>query len=715
MFIHKWINLLSFFLFPLFSFSQYNNNWCIGDSVRLSFSTSPPSAFFTNQSSHKEPGTTVSDDSGNLLFYVDHEAVYNRKNDIMLNGDSIMGSATITQGILAIPRPHHSNQYYLFNYGYCENRTYCFNYSIIDMELDNGFGGITLKRKIIINPHAYGKYTEKLQAIKHGNGEDWWVIMHEQDSDRFLRFFIDSTLIQGPSWQSIGNRHGTGSNYGQLIASQDGKKLAAVSGNGMIDVFDFDRCSGKLSNHLYLGDGTSSFYGCSFSPSGRFFYVSNWAYDSTRIIIQFDLWSPSPKFSQKEIWNSTNLIDWTGQHLLGPDGKIYISHMLFSSLPIHIPSIIRQKLTVIQNPDSLGIVCDIRPHSFDVSPFRTFVHLPNLPNFNLGPLLPPPANAGPNRTTTCVADSALLGTPAQAGYLYAWQPAAGLSDPNIAQPKASPGQTTTYILTVIDTSRSCENVSTDTVIVTYEPAISSFSLDAGPDRSGCPGEGLRIGLEENPNWHYQWQPETGLDDPQKARPRARLQSSQRYILRVTDRTELCEKIAYDTVDVQIENPQYAEAGPDMLLCEGIEMADTIGVRPIPGAVYSWFPAFGLDDPEAAQPMVRLQQPQLYRLQVTVDTFCVSWDSVFVQVEPCTKIFAPSAISPNGDGINDVFIITNLPPGSSFQVWNRWGNRVYQSDSYGNDWQPNQLPEGVYVWRLRTQAGEDLRGTVTVIR
>jgi len=206
-----------------------------------------------------------------------------------------------------------------------------------------------------------------------------------------------------------------------------------------------------------------------------------------------------------------------------------------------------------------------------------------------------------------------------------------------------------------------------------------------------------------------------LNDPQKAQPNTRLQHSQQYILYATDTSELCEKYATDTVDIFIESPQYADAGPDMLLCEGIEMADTLGVTPFPNAEYAWFPAFGLGDPFSPQPVVSIQQPQPYRLQVTVDTFCVSWDSVFVQVEPCIEIFVPSALSPNGDGINDVFIITNLPPGSSFQVWNRWGNRVYQSDSYGNDWQPDRLPEGVYVCRLRTLEGHDMSGTVTVLR
>lgn len=702
---------------PLLAYSQYNRHWCLGDKLHLDFISSPPTVLSDSELIFDEAGVTISNKTGKLLFYVNHEKIYNSNHKLIINGDSIGGAGSITQGILTVPRPKIPNQYYLFVHGRANWTTadWALSYSIIDMNLNNGLGGISSTKMELISPSTQGIYfTEKLTAVKHANGYDWWIILHKRNSSEFVIYLATQNKIELFSTQAIGSQHIA--IHGQMISSQQGEKIALVTAPGLLEIFDFNRCTGTLSNVQSIGDKSAAYYGCSFSPSGHRIYASTWSnFSNTRNIFQFNINDPDPVSTQTLIWQTTDPDDYPGQHLLGPDGNIYITHLHGWTTGQNVFSPNNQRMTVIHLPDSLGISCDLRAHSLDVSPRRTNSHLPNLPNFNLGPLPRPPANAGPNRTTTCSADSATIGTAAQAGYLYTWQPTTGLSNPNIAQPQASPNQTTTYTLTVIDTSRSCENISNDTVVVNYAPAPSTFSMDAGPDQTGCPGEALHISAKNNPNWHYKWSPEIGLDDPQKAQPTARLQYNQRYILRVTDPTELCEKYATDTVDIFIENPPYADAGPDILLCEGLDMADTLGVSPLPGAKYSWFPAFGLDDPFAAQPVVSTLQPQLYRLQVTVDTFCVSWDSVRVRIEPCTEIFVPSAISPNRDGINDVFIITNLPPGSRFQVWNRWGNRVFQSDSYGNDWQPDDLPEGVYVWRLQTQAGEDLRGTVTVIR
>jgi len=284
-----------------------------------------------------------------------------------------------------------------------------------------------------------------------------------------------------------------------MVSTLNGDKIAVVSDQGIIEVFDFNRCTGKLDNPKFLGDRKSLFYGCSFSPSGQYSYVSDATRDTTRVLRQFDLNSPNPIQSQTKIHFTSIKDDWPGQHLLALDGKIYISHHYGYNQNQTTFYPVNQLISVIHQPDLSGLLCDFQPHSLDIRPYRTSAHLPNLPNFNIATFPRPPANAAPNRTTTCSADSALLGTPALSGYIYTWQPITGLSDPNIAQPKASPTQTTTYILTVIDSSRSCENVSTDTVIVTYDPAPSTFSINAGPDLTGCPGEALNITAETNPN------------------------------------------------------------------------------------------------------------------------------------------------------------------------------------------------------------------------
>jgi gliding motility-associated-like protein len=75
----------------------------------------------------------------------------------------------------------------------------------------------------------------------------------------------------------------------------------------------------------------------------------------------------------------------------------------------------------------------------------------------------------------------------------------------------------------------------------------------------------------------------------------------------------------------------------------------------------------------------------------------------VKVHPCTDdeeaIILTNGISPNGDGKNDFYVIDSLPPNSRVSFYNRWGNEVYRSDHYNNEWEGKWngqlLPTGTY--------------------
>lgn len=75
----------------------------------------------------------------------------------------------------------------------------------------------------------------------------------------------------------------------------------------------------------------------------------------------------------------------------------------------------------------------------------------------------------------------------------------------------------------------------------------------------------------------------------------------------------------------------------------------------------------------------------------------------VQLYPCTDeeeaVILPNFITPNGDGKNDFYVIDSLPPMTKVSFFNRWGNEVYCSDNYQNNWDGsylgNPLPTGTY--------------------
>ncbi|MFN3918255.1 MAG: gliding motility-associated C-terminal domain-containing protein [Flavobacteriales bacterium] len=69
-----------------------------------------------------------------------------------------------------------------------------------------------------------------------------------------------------------------------------------------------------------------------------------------------------------------------------------------------------------------------------------------------------------------------------------------------------------------------------------------------------------------------------------------------------------------------------------------------------------------------------------------------------------ELIIPNIFSPNGDGINDVFFILGLMPESKLEIFNRWGNLVYNSENYNNNWggignNSEKLSEGTYYFVL----------------
>lgn len=66
-----------------------------------------------------------------------------------------------------------------------------------------------------------------------------------------------------------------------------------------------------------------------------------------------------------------------------------------------------------------------------------------------------------------------------------------------------------------------------------------------------------------------------------------------------------------------------------------------------------------------------------------------------------ELFIPNVLTVNNDGINEAFVIKNLPSNSILKIYNRWGNIIYNSDNYKNDWIPVDFNSGTYFYILQT--------------
>jgi gliding motility-associated-like protein len=111
--------------------------------------------------------------------------------------------------------------------------------------------------------------------------------------------------------------------------------------------------------------------------------------------------------------------------------------------------------------------------------------------------------------------------------------------------------------------------------------------------------------------------------------------------------------------------------------------------------------------------------------------CIDWNTYFYIEDvflyeypeagvPENEIKIPNIFTPNGDGINDVFELTPyLPPGTRVTVYNRWGNEVFQTDNYQNNWAGittfgAKANPGVYFYIIKFPQGLVKKGTLTIV-
>lgn len=134
-----------------------------------------------------------------------------------------------------------------------------------------------------------------------------------------------------------------------------------------------------------------------------------------------------------------------------------------------------------------------------------------------------------------------------------------------------------------------------------------------------------------------------------------------------------------------------------------------------------------------------QQQYFASLQISYATDC---DTIFVHPlrVKTVKLFVPNIITPNGDGFNDSFIITDnseiLSSTSTFKsqqssyplindfyisnelvIFNRWSQKVYETKNYLNDWDGDNLPDGVYFYVLKCHGkfeDEIIKGSLTIL-
>ncbi len=394
--------LLSFVFISQFSVAQKEDrNWVFGDSIGIDFNNLNSPILFSTTCSNAEANACYSDmTSGQLKLYFssyifsgydDYGKIYNSQNQIINNGDSLKLNNSMSNGAVFIPMPSDSSLLYFFSIGLnLSTQSNYLSYSTIDKNYNGGEGKILTKNFILID-----SITEHLVLVKHGNGRDWWLITKLMNTNIFVKYLIGINGISAPIFQTIGSA--SFRPEGENSSSRNGDKLCFVSLYGNIDVFNFNRCSGELTNWLELGDSPYDqpdpqgwgYYGCEFSMDGNRLYISrqkgSFPYHSN--IIQYSLDNVNPINTKTDV-----LADRTGFILgrlqLAPNNKIYT---IGQPGPGFLDSSY-QYLSVINSPDDSSIACDFNLFSYYLGGNYGIYGLPNMPNYNLGKLVGSPCD-----------------------------------------------------------------------------------------------------------------------------------------------------------------------------------------------------------------------------------------------------------------------------------------------------------------------------------
>jgi gliding motility-associated-like protein len=270
----------------------------------------------------------------------------------------------------------------------------------------------------------------------------------------------------------------------------------------------------------------------------------------------------------------------------------------------------------------------------------------------------------------------------------------------------------TYNVVVKDALNCTSNSQQITLALT-----NNLTVSASTTGTICGGQSYTPNFTSNAT-SFSWSPTTGVSNPTSLNPTFSPTSTTTYTLTAT----LGSCTAQRTATITVTPGAVANAGPDAIIIAG----DSYQMQASASAgTYTWTSSLGGGTISTIlNPVVTPTATSVYTLRVTTPQGCTASDDVLLTVIPyCIKPM--EAFTPNGDGINDRWLITNgsCLTAAKAQVYNRYGSKVFESNDYKNTWEGTYegkpLPDGTYYYVISFQLlnGKQviLKGNVTILR
>jgi gliding motility-associated-like protein len=761
----------------------YNKVWIYGGNSGIDFSSGSPQPIAAKMK-QLEGVASVTGPDGRLLFYTNGATIWNRNHEVMSNGTDLAPywngqelptTRSTSQAAVIVPMPD-SAKYYVFSLTQLPGPRLF--YSIVDMDLNGCMGGVEPGRRAILFDGI--DLSEKMTAVR-GNNCNVWLLVHDINKPIFRSYEITnnginsspvlSTSAEVPGPADPGYKHDSYVN-GVIKVSPDRTKIALASGIGQrIELHDFDAATGKVSGGKVLYEGTEKGYGVCFSPDNSKLYAS-----IGNEICQYNIGLPD----LAAIINSRVAISAAVPHSseslgidmqLAPDNKIYAG-----GTASHVT------LFTINEPNMPGMGCKFERQLFRWQGDGASFGAPNsLPVLQAKDTV---SSSQVVKVTGCFSGTATLTV--TEGRDHIWEdnstcrtrvvdkpgiyiakylglacvyhidtfivpdipvikyPAAcALSNNNVAWFETVAGDTTRWqynwynqaneLLRTFtgrrgDTLKNIPtgNYSVQLTSITGCKKTMVFTITAPPSITGLPVKDSVCAGEEwvvapqysEPIRSWQWNFGDGTTASLMQPAKIFVAGGRSYTVK---HSVVSAKgcVAEAFIDVYVHALPVIDAGPDLIVPAGESvMLQASGNST--AVTLRWIPASFLSSDVVLRPVATPPATLSYYLTATDKYTCTVIDSMKLDV--LFQVRVPNIFTPNGDGINDVWVIPGLDKyeQAMVQIFNRWGQQVYQSKGYAQPWNGQQagrpLPAGSYYYVIDLRNKEPvLRGGVTIIR
>jgi hypothetical protein len=337
---------------------------------------------------------SYADKHGNILFASNGWRLINSYGDVLSyklwhddipwpGGSPDTTLVDLTRGPLFLPDPADSNRVYLFYGEYANNQPMQtlgfarldvrFCYALLDVPTQS----LISKDNIILEDTTA---LSDMVALRHGNGRDWWIYKPSTQSNQYYRGLLSVDGLSEFELYTVPGMQGREQAYTMTHFTQDGSMMAHFSTYQAkyCQRLDVDRCTGNLSNpretDLNPMFRPADFGNFILSPNGSKFYGYRLNYEDSSYLCgayQYDFTTDSLTFLRPD---EANLF-------LSPNCKeIYILTSIFAG------GSVSNYFTAIENPDSLGLDCDVVNQKYALQNGPIMIAAPNFANYRLGPL-----------------------------------------------------------------------------------------------------------------------------------------------------------------------------------------------------------------------------------------------------------------------------------------------------------------------------------------